>query len=151
MPPRPDKKQRLSVYLDPDLKQQLGDFADRRGQSSSLVAEAAIASFLSPDADERKETAISKRLDRIDRTIQRLERDVGIANEALALFVRFWLTSTTPLPETTQAAVRARGGERYDKFIEALGRRLASGPRLRQEVLEEGGGTETKSPPCHKE
>jgi predicted transcriptional regulator len=134
MPPRPDKKQRLSVYLDPDLKRRLADFAERRGQSDSLVAEAAIASFLSPDADERKEAAIGKRLDRIDRTIQRLERDVGIANEAFALFVRFWLASTASLPETAQAGSRAKGGERYDKFLEALGRRLVNGPRLRQEV-----------------
>ncbi|MBW9075692.1 CopG family transcriptional regulator [Agrobacterium deltaense] len=137
MLPRPDKKQRLSVYLDPDLKRRLADFAERRGQSGSLIAEAAIASFLSPDADERKEAAVGKRLDRIDRNIQRLERDVGIANEAFALFVRFWLTSTVPLPETAQAAAHAKGGERYDKFLEALGRRLANGPRLGQEVPED--------------
>lgn len=137
MPSHPDKKQRLSVYLDPDLKRRLADFAERRSQSDSLVAEAAIASFLSPDADERKEAAIGKRLDRIDRNIQRLERDVGIANEAFALFVRFWLTSTAPLPETAQAAAHAKGGERYDKFLEALGRRLANGPRLGQEVPED--------------
>lgn len=137
MLPRPDKKQRLSVYLDPDLKRRLADFAERRGQSGSFIAEAAIASFLSPDADERKEAAVGKRLDRIDRNIQRLERDVGIANEAFALFVRFWLTSTVPLPETAQAAAHAKGGERYDKFLEALGRRLANGPRLGQEVPED--------------
>lgn len=137
MPPRPEKKQRLSVYLDPDLKRRLADFAERRGQSQSLIAEAAIASFLSPDADERKEAATAKRLDRIDRNIQRLERDVGITNEAFALFIRFWLTSTASLPETVQAAARAKGGERYDKFLDALGRRLANGPRLRQEVSEE--------------
>jgi len=137
MLPRPDKKQRLSVYLDPDLKRRLADFAERRGQSGSLVAEAAIASFLSPDADERKEAAVGKRLDRIDRNIQRLERDVGIANEAFALFVRFWLTSTAPLPESAHAAAHAKGGERYDKFLEALGRRLSSGLRLRQELPED--------------
>lgn len=137
MPPRPEKKQRLSVYLDPDLKRRLADFAERRGQSDSLIAEAAIASFLSPDADERKEAAIGKRLDRIDRSTQRLERDVGIANEAFALFIRFWLNSTASLPETAQAAARAKGGERYDKFLVALGRRLTNGPRLRQEVPEE--------------
>lgn len=146
MVPRPNKKQRLSVYLDPELKQLLGDFANRRGQSSSLVAEAAIASFLSPDAGERKEAAFAKRLDRIDRSIQRLERDVGIANEAFALFIRFWLTSTASLPEATQAAARAKGGERYDKFLEALGRRLAQGPRLWQEVVEEGRDVETGPP-----
>jgi predicted transcriptional regulator len=55
----------------------LKDHAGRREQSRSMIAEAAIASFLSPDADDRREAALAKRLDRIDRTIQRLERDVG--------------------------------------------------------------------------
>jgi predicted transcriptional regulator len=136
---RTDKKIRLSVYLDPDLMRLLADFADRRTQSRSVVAEAAIASFLSPDAEERQEAALAKRLDRIDRDMQRLERDVGITNEAFAIFIRFWLTSTATLPDTTQAAARAKGGERYDKFLEALGRRLAKGPRLRQEVPEDVG------------
>ncbi len=134
---RSEKKQRLSVYLDSDLKRRLADFAQRRGQSGSLIAEAAIASFLSPDADERKEAAIGKRLDRIDRNIQRLERDIGIANEAFALFIRSWLTSTTSIPDALQAATRAKGGERYDKFLDALGRRLANGPKLRQEVSDD--------------
>jgi hypothetical protein len=134
---RPDKKKILSVYLDPDVMQMLADFAGRRGQSRSIIAEAAIASFLSPDADERLEAAITKRLDRIDRNLQRLERDIGIVNEAFAVFVRSWLTATASLPETAQAAARAKGGERYDRFLEVLGRRLAKGPRLRQEVPED--------------
>lgn len=136
---RPDRKKRLSVYLDADLMRLLADFADRREQSRSIVAEAAVASFLSPDADERQEAAIAKRLDRIDRNLQRLERDVGIANEALAIFVRSWLNSTSTPPEAAQAAARAKGGERYDRFLEALGRRLAKGPRLRHEVSEDAG------------
>lgn len=134
---RSDKKQRLSVYLDPDLKRRLSDFADRREQSASLIAEAAIASFLSPDADERKEAAIAKRLDRIDRNLQRVERDLEITTESLAHFIWFWLNSTVPLPESAQAAARTKGGERYDRFIASLGRRLSQGPKLHQEVSKE--------------
>jgi len=134
MPPTSEKKRRLSVYLDPDLKLRLSDFAQRREQSASLIAEAAIASFLSPDADDRKEAAIAKRLDRVDRSLQRVERDLEILSETLALFIRSWLNSTVPLPEATQAAARAKGAERYDRFIEALGRRLAARTRLRQEI-----------------
>ena len=137
---RPDKKKRLSIYLDPDLMRLLADFADRREQPRSTMAEAAIASFLSPDADERLEAAFAKRLDRIDRIIQRLERDISIANEAFAIFIRSWLTSTAAPPETAQSAAYAKGGERYDKFLEALGRRLAKGPRLRQELSENAVG-----------
>jgi predicted transcriptional regulator len=132
-----EKKARLSVYLDPQLMRALTDYAGRRDRSRSLIAEAAIASFLSPDADERREAAITKRLDGIDRRIQRLDRDVGIAVEMIALFVRFWLSSTPQLPETLQAATRAKAGERYDNFVEVLGRRLAKGPKLLQEIGED--------------
>lgn len=135
--PPSGRKKRLSIYLDPNLSHRLADHAGRREQSRSMIAEAAIASFLSPDADERREAALAKRLDRIDRNIQRLERDIGIANEAFAIFIRAWLTSTASLPEVAQASARAKGGERYDRFLEALGRRLANGPRLRQEVPED--------------
>ena len=60
-------KSRLSVYLEPELMAALAAYADRRERSRSLIAEAAIASFLSPDADEQREAALSKRLDRIER------------------------------------------------------------------------------------
>jgi len=133
------KKQRLSVYLDPDIMVTLADYAARRDHSRSLVAEAAIASFLSPDAAERQEAATTKRLDQIDRRMIRLERDVSISVETLALFVRFWLTTNPPLPEPARAAAQAKAGERYDAFIGALGRRLAKGPALRQEVSEDVG------------
>lgn len=130
----PEKKQRLSAYLDPDLKRRLADFADRREQSASLIAEAAIASFLSPDADERKEAAIVKRLDRLERSLLRIERDLEITNETLVLFIRSWLNSIVPLPENAQVVARAQGAERYERFIEALGHRLAMGTRIRQEL-----------------
>lgn len=127
----------FSVYLDPELMQALAAYADRRGKSRSLVAEAAIASFLSPDADEQREAAIAKRLDRLDRRTTRLERDVGIGVEMIALFVRFWLSNTPPPPETERAAMRRQGGDRYDAFMEALGRRLAKGPKVAQEIGED--------------
>ena len=42
-----------------------------------------------------------------------------------------------PLPEPAQAAARAQAGERYNAFVAALGRRLAKGPKLRQEISED--------------
>jgi hypothetical protein len=128
------KKKRLSAYLDPDVMNALADYSARRDVSLSLVAEAAIASFLSPDAEERKEAAITRRLDQIDRRVQRVERDVGVAIETLALFVNFWLSSTPVLPESVRAEARAKGPQRYDRFVAALGRRLSKGPKLRQEI-----------------
>lgn len=132
--PAPKKKAQVSVYLDPDVMQSLSTYAARRDQSMSLIAEAAIASFLSPDADERREAATAKRLDQQDRRLARLERDVGIAVETLALFIRLWFNTTPPLPEPAAKAARAQAGARYDKFVAALGQRLNRGPKLRQEI-----------------
>eukprot|EP00873_Tetraselmis_striata_P031449 jgi/Tetstr1/451713/TSEL_038749.t1 len=99
-----------------------------------MIGEAAIASFLSPDDAERREAIIAKRLDRLDRRMDRLERDVGIAVESLAVFIRFWVNTTPALPEPAAKAAKAKSAERYEAFITALGRRLAQGPKLRQET-----------------
>jgi hypothetical protein len=127
-------KLRLSVYLDPRPMQQLTELADRKEQPRSLVAEAAIASFLTPDEGDRREAAFSRRLDLLTRQVDRLERDHMISAEALALFIRFWLTVTSSLPESAQADAQAKGDERYELFLEALGQRLAKGQSLLREV-----------------
>ena len=44
---------RLSVYLDSTIMNRLAEHAARRDLSRSVIAEAAIDSFLSPDKDER--------------------------------------------------------------------------------------------------
>ena len=80
------------------------------------------------------------------RQIERLERHVDISNETLALFVRFWLTSTPPLPDTAQPAAQAKGRERYEGFVEALGRRWREDASLptkscEKSVLDEGQQT----------
>ena len=128
------KKAQLSIYLDPAIFASLETFAKRQAKPKSLVAEAAIASFLSPDDSDRREAAIAKRLDRIIRVLERLERNDGITLETIALFIRFWLTSTPALPEQSSPTARAKGAERYDRFVEALGRRLSSGSTVLREV-----------------
>jgi len=128
------KKARLSVYLDPEALGQLVELADRKQQPKSFVAEAAILSFLTPDDADRREAAFTRRLDLLNRQVERLERDLTISVEALALFIRFWLTVTPPLPESAQAAAQAKGRERYESFVDTLGRRLAKGQSLLREV-----------------
>ena len=120
--------------LPPDLARKLADYAARKRVPQALVVEAAIASHLSPDGADRLEAALARRLDRMTRQMERLERHVAIANEAIAVFVRFWLTSTPALPDAALAAAQTKGRERYNGFVEALGRRLARGRSLADEL-----------------
>lgn len=120
---RSKKKAQISVYLDQPIMKMLADYAARRDQPQSLIA---------------------KRLDQLDRRMIRLERDVDIAVETLAVFIRFWLATTQTLPEPAAQAARAKAGELYDAFVAALGRRLAKGPKLQQEIAEDVGTEEGK-------
>ena len=123
--------------LPPDLAIKLADYAQRKRVPQALIVETALASFLSPDGSERLEGALGRRLDRLNRQVERLERHVAISSEALALFVRFWLTATPPLPDTAQPAAQAKGRERYEGYVEALGRRLAKGRTLADEISQD--------------
>ena len=102
-------KLRLNLYFAPDLLKRVDELAVRKRLSKSQIVEAAVASFLSPDAADRREAAFVRRLDRLSRQLERMERDQTIAVEALALFVRFWLSVTPPLPDSAQAAAKAKG------------------------------------------
>ena len=128
--------------LPPELGSKLADYAARKNVPQALVVETALASYLSPDGADRLEAALARRLDRMTRQLERLERHGRISSEALALFVRFWLTSTPPLPDAAQATAQAKGKERYDGFVEALGRRVAKGRTLADEIAADIGPAE---------
>lgn len=130
-------KSRLNCYFDPRLADKLTELAVRQGVHRSHLVEAAVASFLSPDALDRREAAWVRRLDRLSRQMERVERDLTIAIEAHALFVRFWLSVSTPLPAGQQAAAKAQGAARYQGYIETLGRRLQRGDSLVREISQE--------------
>ena len=130
-------RSRMNVYFPPEMLKQIADLADRKGLSRSAIVEAAVASFLSPDGSDRMEAAFTRRLDRLTRQVQRLERVVGISAETLALFIRFWLTITPPLPEDAQSSAQIKGRERFEGFVETLGRRLQKGQSFLREIPED--------------
>jgi dsDNA-specific endonuclease/ATPase MutS2 len=109
----------------------------KKGVSKSSIVAAALASWLSPDAADKREAAMAKRLDRLSRQFEKLERDQNILIETVALYVRYYLTVSTPLPEAHQEAARAQGRARFEQFIEQLGRHILRGRSLVREVYEE--------------
>ena len=136
-------KPRLCVYLSDPVDQRLSIAARRPGASKSAITDAALASFLSPERDDQRDAAIIRRLDRLSRQLDRLERDQTIVSESLALFVRYYLTITPPLPGAEQNAARALGKERFEFFVAQLGRRLAAGKTMIRDVMEEVAPSET--------
>lgn len=127
-------KTRMNVYFEPDLLKKVEALALRRNLSKSAVIEAAVASFLSADASERLEAVFARRMDKLGRQVEALDEDLAILGETMSLFIRFWLTVTPPLPDSAQASARAKGAERFDGFLQSLGRKLATGDRFLKEL-----------------
>ena len=110
-------RDRLNLSLPAELIGRINDIADRKRVTRSAIVEAAVESLLSPDHADMQEAALTRPLD----------RDQRITTEPLALFVRFWLTITPPIAPEQQAAAQAKGRERFDGFVEALGKRVQKG------------------------
>lgn len=128
---------RLNIFIEPAHAKRLDQVSAHKGVSKSAVIAAALASFLSPDGEDQREAAIAKRLDRLSRQFDRLERDQSILIETLSLYVRYFLTVSVPIPEGHQEAARAQGRARYAQFIEQLARHLQRGRSLVREIHQE--------------
>ncbi|MDH4611538.1 CopG family transcriptional regulator [Pseudomonas sp. BN102] len=128
---------RLNLFIQPEHAKRLNELAIKKGVSKSSIIAAALASWLSPDSGDQRETTIAKRLDRLSRQLERLERDQNILIETIALYVRYYLTVSTPVPEAHQEAARAQGKLRFTQFVEQLGRHLQRGRSLVRDVHEE--------------
>jgi hypothetical protein len=133
-------RDRLNLTLPVEMITRINELSERRKIPRSAIVEAAVASFLSPDAADRREAAFARRMDRLSRQSQRIERDLGVTAETLALFVRFWLTITPPLPGDGQAAAQIKGRERFEGFVETLGKRLQKGQSFLREIPEDVAG-----------
>ena len=128
---------RLNVFIEPSHARRLDELAAMKGLSKSSIVAAALSSFLSPDGGDQREAVIARRLDRLSRQLDKFERDQNILIETLALYVRYFLTVSTPIPEPHQEAARAQGRARFEQFVEQLGRHLLRGRSLVKEVYEE--------------
>jgi len=128
---------RLNIFLEDDHARRLAQLAGMKGVSKSAIVAAALSSYLSPDGGDRREAAIAKRLDKLTRQFDRLERDQTILIETVALFVRYTLTVNAPIPAAHQDAARAQGRERFGQFVDQLARHLQKGRSLVKDVHEE--------------
>ena len=121
-------KPRHHLYLDDELTAQLEALAAKPGSSKSAIVADALRQYLARRGAHDIDEALKIRLDRQSRQIERIERDGQVLLESLALFIRYQLTVTAPLPEPDKAA-RAVGQERFQKFIDQVGRQIAGGNR----------------------
>jgi hypothetical protein len=100
------------------------------------LTETALSQLLSPKAEDKQDAATSRRLDRLTRDIGVINRHQKIVIESLGLFIRHYLITSPTVPPSEQHAAQALGHQRFQRFIEQLGRRLASTTTFANEITE---------------
>lgn len=133
-------KIRHQLFLDADLSEKLEALAARPGASKSAILADAVAAWLTRRGSQELDDRFGLRLNRISAQLNRIERDGQVLLESLALFVRYQLTVTAPLPEP-DAAARAIGRDRFQSFVDQVGRQIADGG---QTLGSKSGGEETQ-------
>jgi len=129
---------RHQFLLEPALSEKLETLARRPGATKSEIVAKAIEAFIERRGENELDQRYGKRLDRLSRDIDRVRRDVEIVVESLALFIRFTITlnAHTPAPDR---ATQAIAQERFQKFVEQVGRQIAGGKKSLGPKGEEDG------------
>lgn len=129
-------KKRYTLYISRPLARKFDLVAQQRNGAKSALVEEALRASLEPQQHPGIEDGLARRFNELNRSIAAIRRDVTVATETLALFVRYFLTITPPLPQSEQEPARLLGKERFQVFVAQIGRRLAEDQRLVSEVLE---------------
>jgi predicted transcriptional regulator len=131
-------KIRQNLYLDQDLSTALDRLAAGPRGNKSRVVNDALKVWLARKGAREIDDLLKPRLDRLSRELEAARRDLDVVLETLALFVRYQLMVTAPLPEG-DAAARAVGRDRFEAFVAQVGRQIGSGKRTLPSLAIDGG------------
>jgi predicted transcriptional regulator len=122
------EKVRHQLFLTKPLSDRLETLAAKPGASKSAILNDALTAWLLRRGTSELDDRFGLRLDRISTALSRIERDGNVILESLALFIRYELAIHAPLAEN-DAAGRAMGRDRFEAFINQVGRQVAAGKR----------------------
>ncbi|MCZ4341378.1 ribbon-helix-helix protein, CopG family [Sphingomonadaceae bacterium G21617-S1] len=119
---------RHQFFLSEDLTERLESLAAKPGASKSAILADAVEAWLNRRGAHELDDRFGLRLDRLTRSIDKVGRDGEILLETVALFVRYELAIHPPLAENDHAG-RAMARDRFNAFVQQVGRQIAAGRR----------------------
>ena len=124
---------KISVRLSEQVAQRLTIAAKRDGVSKTAIIEAAISRYL----DRKNDTNDNGlRMNWMSRQLEKLDRDLRIVSETVALHVRYHFTVTPPLSAGDHRAACVLGSERFEVLAAQVGRRVHLGTPLMRETID---------------
>ncbi len=128
------RSRKMTVRLTEELYDRLCTATDRPGVGKSMVVEAALERFLS--AAPSAEDVIGERFDDMGVRFDRLERDMRMVAETVALHARYHLAVLPPISQSRQREAVLLGDERFKVLAEQVDRRVRLSQPLMQETID---------------
>jgi hypothetical protein len=125
---------RLLPRVPAELAERLSAVCASTNATETAVIEAALRKHLDGTSDR---TLLFRRLDRLDRMIERSRRDVELLSEAFAIYVQLWLAHAPPLSEEERKAARKVAETRYGQFVEHISKQFSGGHRFLDDLPRE--------------
>jgi sugar phosphate permease len=138
-------RRKVTVRLSEGVCGLLNVATDRPGVGKSMLVEAALEHFLSPAPSV--EALVRERFDDMHARFDRLEHEMRMIAETVALHARYQLAVTPPVSQERQHEAILLGDERFKVLAEQVDRRIRQGRPLMQETIDrlkskENGQTE---------
>ncbi|MET4483583.1 hypothetical protein [Bradyrhizobium sp. F1.13.3] len=130
------RTKKVTVQLSESMFQRLEVATERPGLGKSMVVETALERFLNPAPPEGR---VHEALDRISGQMARLEHEIAIIAEIVALHARYHLTVTPPMLPSGQREACLLGQQRFKVLAEQVERRVRLGQPLIQETIDRLG------------
>ena len=127
---------RLNLFIQPEHAKRLEELAAKKGVSV-VHCRGGAASWHRPmlATSARRPSPSGSIACRGRPSAWSATRNIQI--ETLALFIRYFLTVSTPIPEAHQGRSSRQGKARFEQFVEWLGRHLPRGRSPVRDVVEE--------------
>lgn len=135
-------KYKMTFCIDADLRAELDRLARGPDTTKSALVSEALRTLFERRGTTELDEKLKFRLEKLSNQLNRIERIQRVLVESLALYVRFHFSVLPPLPEADQAAGRALANDRFQAFIEQVGRRVAGGKSVVDDVYGRVSDTE---------
>jgi predicted transcriptional regulator len=125
---------RLVPRVPAELAERLSEVCASTNTTETAVVEVALRQHLDGTSDR---TLLFRRLDRLDRAIERTHRDAQLLAQAFAVFVQLWLAHAPTLNDDERKAARKTAESRYKQFVEHVGKQFSGGRRFLDDLPRE--------------
>jgi hypothetical protein len=132
-------KRKISVRLRPQLFQKLQAAAGSQASTKTAIIEAALDRLLRLEPQCNDDTNVLRQFELVGQKLERIERDLSLVNETVALHARYHLTMAPPMPQAQQRAACILGLERFEAFAAQVAMRVGLGTPLMRDTIDRLG------------